>query len=110
MEQELGREVLAISAVTGQGLAKLVGAVARATRSRRGRDVTTTYLACLTPPGTAALATLALSGPEDWRLTRETFCPAGSSPLPDDPEPGRFWFGKLGEAGIGDDVVLAEPF
>lgn len=29
LEQELGREVLAVSAVTGQGLAQLVGAVAR---------------------------------------------------------------------------------
>ncbi len=27
LEQELGREVLAVSAVTGQGLSKLVGAV-----------------------------------------------------------------------------------
>jgi GTP-binding protein len=28
LEKELGREVLAVSAVTGQGLARLVGAVA----------------------------------------------------------------------------------
>ena len=32
LEQELGREVLAISAVTGQGLAKLVSEVARLLR------------------------------------------------------------------------------
>jgi hypothetical protein len=29
LQQELGREVLAISAVTGEGLAQLVGAVSR---------------------------------------------------------------------------------
>jgi GTP-binding protein len=42
LEQSLGRQVLAISSVTGQGLAQLVGAVARelsATSARQPAEV-----------------------------------------------------------------------
>ena len=61
-----------------------------------------TILACLTPPGKAAIATLAVRGPAAWQITRQLFQPR-KRPLPDEPAAGRFWFGKLG----GDDVILA---
>ncbi len=66
-----------------------------------------TYLVCLAPPGTAALATLALRGPRAWAVARELFQPAGTRPLPSEPEPGRFWTGRLGEESGRDEVVLA---
>jgi tRNA modification GTPase len=71
-----------------------------------------TSLAWLTPPGTAAIATLALRGPRAWAVVRELFQPASGRPLaevPPDPEAGRFWLGWLGEPGRGekDQVVLA---
>ena len=61
-----------------------------------------TILACLTPPGKAAIATLAMRGPTAWPITRQLFQPR-KGPLPEEPTTSRFWFGKLG----GDDVVLA---
>jgi tRNA modification GTPase len=60
-----------------------------------------TYAACLTPPGTAAIATLSLRGPRAWYVVRRLFRPA----LPAEPEPGRIWLGHLGE-GLSDQVVL----
>jgi tRNA modification GTPase len=74
-----------------------------------------TYLACLTPAGTGAIATLALRGPDAWTLIRELFTARsagpsgiGASPLPALPECGRLWLGRLGEQarGSGDEVVL----
>jgi tRNA modification GTPase len=64
-----------------------------------------TRLACLTPPGTAAIATLALRGPLAWTLIRQL----AQRDLPAQPEAGRFWLVRLGEAGLGeaDEVVLA---
>jgi tRNA modification GTPase len=63
-------------------------------------------VACLTPPGTAALAVLALHGPDVWGLVRPLFRPLSSAELPADPEPGRFWLGRLGD-DLTDEVVLA---
>jgi tRNA modification GTPase len=66
-----------------------------------------TRVACLTPPGTGAVATLAVVGPRAWGAVRALFRPAGSAPLPEEPAvSGRFWVGRLGE-GAGDEVVLA---
>jgi tRNA modification GTPase len=67
-----------------------------------------TWIACLTPPGRSAIATLGIRGPQAWRVSRELFQPAKGQ-LPAEPEPGRFWFGRLGEEGKGgrDEVVLA---
>ena len=62
-----------------------------------------TYLARLTPPGTAALATLALCGPEAWTMVRGLVQPA----LPAEPEPGRFWLRCLGDDLGRDEVVLS---
>ena len=61
-----------------------------------------TVIATLTPPGKAAIATLAVRGPQAWAITREVFQPHHGS-LPDVPTMGRTRFGKLG----GDDVILA---
>jgi tRNA modification GTPase len=65
-----------------------------------------TLVACLTPPGQAALATLALRGPNAWQVARSLFRTLSGSPLPDEPEVGRFWVGRLG-ADLADEVVLA---
>jgi tRNA modification GTPase len=67
-----------------------------------------TWVACLTPPGAGAIATLAVRGPRAWPVVRELFHPFAAShgPLPDQPTPGQFWLGRLkGEAA--DEVVLA---
>ena len=61
-----------------------------------------TWIACLTPPGTAALATLALWGPRAWTAVRELFRPE----LPADPAPSRTWLGHLGHE-LTDQVVVA---
>src|SRR5271163_2560972 len=67
--------------------------------------MTTTFLACLTPPGAAAIATLALRGPAAWALVRGL----AQRVLPPEPEPGRFWLTRFGDAARGevDEVVLA---
>ena len=61
-----------------------------------------TIIACLTPPGKAAIATLGVRGPKAWDITCQLFQPRKGS-LPDAPDAGRFWFGRLG----GDEVILA---
>jgi tRNA modification GTPase len=68
-----------------------------------------THVACLTPPGTAAIATLALRGPRAWEVVRRLFRPRSSRQvLPAEPEPGRIWLGHLGE-DTSDQVVLTVP-
>ncbi len=61
-----------------------------------------TRVAVLTPPGTGAIATLAVVGPRAWELAHTHFRPAGK-PLPEVLPVGRTRFGTLG----GDEVVLA---
>src|SRR5262249_30051597 len=65
-----------------------------------------TWIACLTPPGRAALATLAVHGPEAWPTVRQLFRPRSGADLPEAPPTGRFWLGRLGE-DVADEVVLA---
>jgi tRNA modification GTPase len=69
-----------------------------------------THVACLTPAGTAAIATLALRGPRAWDIVCRLFHPlAAGQALPAEPQPGRIWLGHLGE-GMRDQVVLtAKP-
>ena len=64
-------------------------------------------IAVLTPPGTGAIATIAVVGPTAWDRVRQRF----RKPLPETPPPGRFWFGTLGD-DVGDEVVVAatEPW
>jgi tRNA modification GTPase len=71
-----------------------------------------TLAALLTPPGTAAIATLGLCGPRAWQVLRELFAPAGTPgrQLPVEPRLGPFWYGRLGEDPRGtaaDEVVVA---
>jgi tRNA modification GTPase len=65
-----------------------------------------TRVACLTPAGQGALATLGLQGPRAWEAARELFRLRSGAALPEVPERGRFWLGRAG-AGVADDVVLA---
>jgi tRNA modification GTPase len=68
-----------------------------------------THVACLTPPGTGAIATLGLRGPRAWDVVRRLFRPRSSGPaLPAEPEPGRVWLGRLGD-GLSDQVVVTVP-
>ena len=64
-----------------------------------------TIVACLTPPGKAAIATIAVRGPQAWPITRSLFQPANGA-LPDEPNAGRFWFGRFGVENR-DEIVLA---
>jgi tRNA modification GTPase len=64
-----------------------------------------TRVACLTPPGQAALATLGVHGPRAWEAVRTVFRPR-SGELPADPVPGRFWLGRMG-GEVADEVVVA---
>lgn len=63
--------------------------------------MTTTLMARLTPPGKAAIATLAVRGPLAWEATRRLFQPRRGA-LPAAPTPGHCWLGRL----AGDDVIL----
>lgn len=65
-----------------------------------------TVLARLTPPGTGAIATVAICGAAAWNIISELFQPAGTAALPAEPMPGLLRFGRLG-AAAGDEVVLA---
>lgn len=67
-----------------------------------------TRVASLTPPGTAAIATLALCGSDAWDISRRLFRPLSrkQSSLPARPVAGSCWIGKFG-ADLSDDVVLA---
>ena len=67
----------------------------------------TTCVACLTPPGAAAIAVLALRGPAAWNVVRAFFRPLSTTGpgLPDLPEIGRLWLGRLG-TDLADEVVL----
>jgi tRNA modification GTPase len=64
-----------------------------------------TYVACLTPPGSAAIATLALRGSRAWDVVRDLFRPRSGIPLSADLEPGGFVLGRLGP-DLADEVVL----
>jgi tRNA modification GTPase len=70
-------------------------------------DADDTIVACLTPPATGAIATLALRGPAAWDITSGLFqsLSRNGKPLPDVPEVGRVWYGRLG-TDMADEVVL----
>jgi tRNA modification GTPase len=65
-----------------------------------------TWIACLTPPGQAALSTLGLNGPRAWEALRAVFSLHCGSELPEGPTVGRFWLGRLGHE-VADEVVVA---
>jgi len=64
------------------------------------------WIACLTPPGQAALSTLGLHGPRAWEALRAVFRCRSGSELPAEPAVGRFWLGRLGHE-VADEVVVA---
>jgi tRNA modification GTPase len=66
-----------------------------------------TVITCLTSPGKAAIATLAVRGPNAWEWTRSLFRPR-SGPLPDEPAPTKYWFGKLGIVHADDAIVAVK--
>lgn len=66
-------------------------------------DATTIEL--LTPPGTGAIACIAMCGPNAGAIAQKLFRPASGKPLVLPLKLGRFWFGNFG-AGVGDEVVL----
>ncbi|MGH7171520.1 MAG: GTPase [Gemmataceae bacterium] len=67
---------------------------------------TPTWIACLTPPGQSALATLGLHGPRAWEALRKVFRRRSGEELPESPIAGRFWLGRLG-GDVADEVVVA---
>jgi tRNA modification GTPase len=70
--------------------------------------VTETLAVRLTPPGTGAIATIALRGPSAWQIARALFCPRSEDgrELPERPEYGQVWLGRFG-AELADEVILA---
>jgi tRNA modification GTPase len=74
-------------------------------------DADATLVACFTPPGAGAIATLALRGPLAWSIARTLFRigrPPGKE-LPLSLTVGKHWLGRLGEDPRGacaDDVML----
>lgn len=65
-----------------------------------------TWIACLTPPGQSALASLALYGPRAWEALRKLFRRRSGAELAAEPVGGRFWLGRIG-GEVADDVVVA---
>jgi tRNA modification GTPase len=70
-----------------------------------------TLVACLTPPGAGAIATLALRGPQAWSVVRSVFRIGRRSgrELPLQPPAAGHWLGRLGEDPAGtcaDEVHL----
>jgi tRNA modification GTPase len=64
------------------------------------------WIACLTPPGQSALATLGLYGPRAWEALRKLFRRRSGAELPEEPASGRFWLGRIG-GELADEVVVA---
>jgi len=64
-------------------------------------------ISCLTPPGSGAIAVIALFGLEAWPIVRRHFR-SRSRPLPEVPTTGDAWLGSIGP-GVGDEVLLVMP-
>src|SRR5271165_3324094 len=80
----------------------------RAAHQRRGAAMTDapTYVACLTPPGQGAVATVAVDGPRAWDAVRPLFRTRSGAEPPTAPLQGRFLLGRVGGV-VADEVVLA---
>lgn len=75
-----------------------------------------TFMACLTPPGKAAIATVAIRGARAWEIVRPLFQSILASktytvaaPLHEELPQNGFWFGHFGESARGgrDEIVLS---
>ncbi len=60
--------------------------------------------ACVSPPGTAAIAVVGLLGPNAWNLVEPLFQARGARPSPG--EHKHFWLGRFGDE-ITDEVVVS---
>jgi tRNA modification GTPase len=67
--------------------------------------MSTTHVAVITPPGSAAIAVLTLRGPAAWAIVRRYFQPARGQLAEAPPSPG-IKFGRFGDVD-SDEVVLA---
>jgi tRNA modification GTPase len=67
---------------------------------------TATWIACLTPPGQSALATLGVYGPRAWEALRNLFRRRSGAELSEELVSGRFWLGRIG-SDVSDEVVIA---
>jgi len=65
-----------------------------------------TRVSVLTPPGTGAIASIAVVGPNAWPLLQKLFRRPAGKELPPSPVQNAVWFGTLGD-GPGDEVVVA---
>lgn len=71
--------------------------------------MTPPWVACLTPPGTAAIAVIGMRGPNAWHIVRQFLHPFSRSgrSLPDIPKASQSWLGRWGDAnGPADEVLL----
>jgi tRNA modification GTPase len=70
-----------------------------------------TFVACLTPAGRGAIASLCLLGADAWRVIRNLWTPLPRSQitLPEEPTVGPIWLGRLGDKAQ-DEVVLAVKY
>ncbi|HKB02378.1 MAG TPA: GTPase [Gemmataceae bacterium] len=66
-----------------------------------------TRIAVLTPPGSGAIAVLAVRGPAAWAAFRTLFRKTGDRPLPDEAPDHGVWFGRLGDQGSDEVIVSA---
>ncbi len=64
-----------------------------------------TFVAVLTPPGKAGVATIGVRGPAAWSMACELFQPARGK-LPASPITNKFWYGRIGTSHA-DSAVLA---
>jgi tRNA modification GTPase len=66
-----------------------------------------TIVACLTPPGTGAIAAIGIRGPAAWDIARKLVRRRNSSQpaLPEDAKPSHFWPGRLG-GDMADECVV----
>lgn len=63
------------------------------------------FAALLTPPGAAAVATVAVAGPDAWSVVCSLFRLVRGQDLPEEIDPSRHWTGQFGTPP-GDTVVL----
>src|SRR5947209_4310039 len=79
------------------------GRLLHAKRERFVDSADRTLIACLTPAGAGAIATLGVRGADAWSITRSFF----RARLPEQPIAGRFYLGRIGgDSDLCDQVVL----
>jgi tRNA modification GTPase len=90
------------------GHGSCVAKVLVSTRRTMDTEKAITYAGCLTPAGTAAIATLAIRGPSAWEISCTLFQPRSNKPLPLEPLPGGIWLGRFGENARDEAVLIVK--